>query len=522
MVPTDGFSDIFGAGRGLRVLAETTAAGSASARSAAVGSSPQALREGLGTLSGAGDTLCADFFNVGQGDCFLVTCGRWSILFDGGQNPSKRVLSELSQCLPATGDGDALLDVLCVSHYDADHIRGAAKVVTHLEGRVGHAFLPPFFNPLQTMDVTTGLLAERLRHRSLGEELSTFDMLAESLALRTEDGDINRKQLLGELRELLRGNETDFDDTAARTGTPSPQATQAALSDLENAGLPNLAAIVAAVLRLLRDGTQAGLDHETVWAAMLASTNAVVGAKAAVSKKAINATGLNELIETLSKYKVPFTTPLATDTATWFGRSCQICQLAPLPARVDELAHRLPVAVMRMLSADELSSLAYPDRLSASNELSSVFALRTDPGWSSGILASADAPFAPVPGQVDRVLASCSLIKWAHHGGRSGRFPDLMIDAAASITANSTHVVTTNRVHAEHHPRADFIDWMSGIAAHPGVDLRVTFANAPHPSVLNCPGWGQSKGPLRVSFEQNPHEREWIAQTSAALSCRCW
>jgi len=522
MVPTSGFKEIFGERRGSRTLAEPTAAGSAPAKSAAVKSSPRALREGLGALSAAGDTLSADFFNVGQGDCFLVTCRRWSILFDGGQNPSQKVLEELSRRLPGTGDDEALLDVLCVSHYDADHIRGAAKVVRHLEGRVAHAFLPPFFNPIQAVDVTTRLLAERLREHSLGEELRTLDMLAESLASRAEDSDVNPERLLGELLELLSRNEADFDDAAARSGAPSPKAAQAALPDLEHAGLPNLAAIVGAVLRMLRHGTRAGLDHETMWVAMLGSTNAVVGAKAAVAKKAINATGLNELIEELSKYEVSFTTPLATDTATWFGGNCQICQLAPLPARVDELAHRLPVAVMRMLVADEASSLSYPDRLSASNELSSVFAIRTDPNWSSGILASADAPFAPMPERADRVLESCSLIKWAHHGGRSGRFPELMIDAAASITASSTHVVTTNRAHAERHPRACFTDWMRSIAARPGIDLRVTFANAPHPSVLNCPGWTHSKGPLRVSFEQDLAQREWIAQTPKALTCGCW
>jgi len=522
MVPADGFSSIFGERRGQPALAGSAAAESTPVKSAAVESAPRALGEGLEALPSAGDTLTADFFNVGQGDCFLVTCERWSILFDGGENPSRGVLEELSRRLPADANAEARLDVLCVSHYDADHIRGAAKVVRHLEGRVGHAFLPPFFHPIQAVDVTTRLLAERLREHSLGEELRTLDTLAESLASRTDDGDVNPEGLLGELRELLSRDEAGFDEAAARSGAPSPQAAQTALSDLKHAGLPNLAAIVRAVLMMLEYGTRAGIDHETVWAAMLASSNAVVGAKAAVGKKAINATGLNELIQALCEYEVPFTTPLATDPAAWFGRNCQICQLAPLPARVDVLAHRLPVAVMRMLAADSLSSLSYDDRVSASNELSSVFAIRTDPSWSSGILASADAPFAPVPKGAERVIESCSLIKWAHHGGLSGRFPELMIDAAASITAGSTHVVTTNRTHAEHHPRACFPDWMRSVATHRGIDLRVTFANAPHPAVLNCPGWTHSKGPLRVSFVQDLVQREWIAQTPEALTCGCW
>jgi hypothetical protein len=491
-------------------------------RRAALKSAPRALGDGLGTLSAAGDTLCADFFNVGQGDCFLVTGGRWSILFDGGRSPSREVLEELERRIPATDDVEPRLDVLCVSHYDADHVKGAADVVKHLEGRVRHAFLPPFLNPIQAMDVTTRLLAERLREHPLGEELRVLEMLAGSLASRTEDSDVAPMRLVGELRELLDRDEVDFDEAAARSGAPSPQATQAALSDLEHAGLPNLAAIVAAVLRMLRHGTHAGVDHETMWAAMLGGANTVVGAKAAVGKQAINATGLNELIKTLRKHEVPFTTPLAMDTATWFGSRCQICQLAPLPARIEELADRLPVAVMRMLATENLSSLYDPNRLSASNQLSSVFALRTDPSWSSGILASADAPFAPMPDRADRVLESCSLIKWAHHGGLSGEFPKLMIDAAASITASSTHVFATNRAHAEHHPRPCFTDWMRDIAAHPDIDLRVTFANAPHPLVLNCPRWGRSEGPLRVSFEQASAKQEWTAQTPEALTCDCW
>lgn len=483
---------------------------------------PHQLRDGLETLTAADKGLSAHFFNVGQGDCFLVVSGEWSMLFDGGNNPSREVLEELARHIPSTGDDGPRLDVLSISHYDDDHIAGAAKIVDYLDGRVGHAFLPPFLNPMQAMNGSTRMLAERLREHQLGEELGVLDALAEGLASRTDDADIAPEHLLGKLREMLGRDDTDLGDALGGSGAPSPESALAAFSHLEQAGLPNLTAIVAAVLRMLQRGTQAGLDHETMWAAMANGANPVIGAKAAVGKQAIKASGLDELVKEMCKHDVPFTTPLAADPATWFGSDCQICQLAPLPSRVNQHAHRLPVAVMEMLAADASAPLSYPGPLGASNELSSVFAIRTHRSWSSGILASADAPLVPVPVKATPVLESCSLIKWPHHGGRSGEFADRVIEASSEITANSTHIFTTNGKHAIHHPRPSFNDWMRGIAAHRHIDLRVTFANAPHPSLLNCPKWTHADGPLCVSYAQATDRPEWRALTSQALTCCCW
>ncbi|HTU78613.1 MAG TPA: MBL fold metallo-hydrolase [Solirubrobacteraceae bacterium] len=480
------------------------------------------MRDGLATLPSAGDFLAAHFLNVGQGDCLLVVCGGWSVLFDGGGSPSAKVLGELEGQLPAADDEEPWLDLLCVSHYDADHIRGAAKVVDHLGGRVGHAFLPPILNPIRAMSDRARMLAERLAEHPLVEELRILDELADSLASRVQDTDIAPENLLTELQELLERDEIGLGDAAAQSNAPSPEAIDAARSDLERARLKNLAAIVEALRRMLGRGEAAGIDRELMWAALAGSSNAVVGATTNVGKQAIIASGVDELINALRRHNVTFTTPLAPDPASWYGKGCQICQLAPLPTRVEEHARRLPVAMMELLTFTEVGSLSYVDRVGPSNELSSVFALRTDRNWSSGILASADTPLTPVPMATRHVLSCCSLIKWSHHGGRSGEFPDRMIDAAARVKADRAHVFTTNRAHAPHHPCPDFAGWMRRIAAHPNIDLWTTFANAPDPSVLNCPLWVQHNGPVRVVFEHSPNGHEWRVRTPQTLTCACW
>jgi competence protein ComEC len=69
------------------------------------------------------------FLDVGQGDAvFIETYQGTQILVDGG--PSGRVLSELGQQMPFF---DRSIDLLILSHADADHVTGLVEVLKRFE-----------------------------------------------------------------------------------------------------------------------------------------------------------------------------------------------------------------------------------------------------------------------------------------------------------------------------------------------------------------------------------------------------
>lgn len=75
-------------------------------------------------FAGNTDKLVLDFFNVGQGDSQLVNLPEGAqILIDGG--PDGRVLQELSKALNPT---DRYIDLVVLTHADADHVGGLPQV----------------------------------------------------------------------------------------------------------------------------------------------------------------------------------------------------------------------------------------------------------------------------------------------------------------------------------------------------------------------------------------------------------
>src|SRR3989344_5373179 len=67
----------------------------------------------------------ADFLDVGQGDAiFIQTYLGNQILIDGG--PSSAVLAELGESMPPM---DRTLDLLILTHPDADHVTGIVEVM---------------------------------------------------------------------------------------------------------------------------------------------------------------------------------------------------------------------------------------------------------------------------------------------------------------------------------------------------------------------------------------------------------
>ena len=72
------------------------------------------------------------FFDVGQGDAiFIETSYGRQVLIDGG--PDKTILDKLSQTMPFY---DRTIDLLILTHPDADHITGLVEVLNYYQ--VGH------------------------------------------------------------------------------------------------------------------------------------------------------------------------------------------------------------------------------------------------------------------------------------------------------------------------------------------------------------------------------------------------
>lgn len=72
------------------------------------------------------------FFDVGQGDAiFIETSNKTQVLIDGG--PDKTILEKLNKAMPFY---DKSIDLLILTHPDADHITGLISVIEHY--KIGH------------------------------------------------------------------------------------------------------------------------------------------------------------------------------------------------------------------------------------------------------------------------------------------------------------------------------------------------------------------------------------------------
>ncbi|MBU4030679.1 MBL fold metallo-hydrolase [Patescibacteria group bacterium] len=86
----------------------------------------------------ADDILEVHFFDVGQGDSiFIETPFQKQVLIDGG--PDKTVLEKLNQTMPFY---DRKIDLLILTHPDADHITGLVDVLEYYQ--VGHILTSGF------------------------------------------------------------------------------------------------------------------------------------------------------------------------------------------------------------------------------------------------------------------------------------------------------------------------------------------------------------------------------------------
>lgn len=78
----------------------------------------------VGTRAESDGLLHVYFLDVGQGDAIFIQAGENQILIDGG--PDANVIQELAEVMPL---GDRSIDMLVLTHPDADHVNGLIEVL---------------------------------------------------------------------------------------------------------------------------------------------------------------------------------------------------------------------------------------------------------------------------------------------------------------------------------------------------------------------------------------------------------
>lgn len=76
----------------------------------------------------ADEALTIHFLDVGQNDCTLITCGDSAMLIDAADNSQGTAIQNY-----LTKQGVTKLDYLILTHPDADHIGGAAVIITKFD-----------------------------------------------------------------------------------------------------------------------------------------------------------------------------------------------------------------------------------------------------------------------------------------------------------------------------------------------------------------------------------------------------
>ncbi len=87
--------------------------------------------------SKSSEYLTVTFIDVGKGDCILAECGGCTLMIDTGyEETAESVLEHLSE------NGIERLDALIITHYDKDHVGGAADIVGDIP--VSQIYLPDY------------------------------------------------------------------------------------------------------------------------------------------------------------------------------------------------------------------------------------------------------------------------------------------------------------------------------------------------------------------------------------------
>ena len=145
----------------------------------------------FGMAAGTAETdpsFRAIFFDVGKGDCILVSAGGTHVLIDAGYaETADDVIAQIREA------GVERLDAVILTHYDKDHVGGAQRIIDSFP--VGQVYLPGYEGSGKYYDVITymvrvgGLAAEKVTEDTgftLGG--ARFDIYATRLAYIPGEG----------------------------------------------------------------------------------------------------------------------------------------------------------------------------------------------------------------------------------------------------------------------------------------------------------------------------------------------
>lgn len=141
-----------------------------------------------------GETLTAAFLNIGKADAILLRCGGETLVIDTGESEDgRKLLKALEE------EGAQRVDTLIITHFDRDHVGGAALLAEKLP--IGRVLLPDYESDreeygrfLQALDAA-GITPERLRE-SVRFSLGGAEVLVEPPPTYLEEVGDNDRSLI--------------------------------------------------------------------------------------------------------------------------------------------------------------------------------------------------------------------------------------------------------------------------------------------------------------------------------------
>ena len=400
------------------------------------------------------------FLDVGQGDCTFVQFAepQWAALIDGGhQKDIEPHLSWLHRNV-------AHLDLVVVTHPDADHIDGIIRLVEEPPGSrpsIGAVLLPPIVHPTggevaapTLSGIRPGvsvLLGDHLRGDGLGRALWPLEGLflesplghdVEGLKDRVGGavatlaaGLTDEDRLPSSQRDCVRDDGGYLDDRGDELeGAAWAELDPLPVDLLDTDRLDHVAAV-------LRDGGLYGLAEATASVAAVAQhergrellqTAAAADSVAAVEVRAVltiaadsvAAEAMHRLMDLLCSARIPAISAAAPDSAMPYRIGAELWHLAPTQSYLKYLATKL--SKVKRKAVMDLVHVPLP---SCINRVSHVLAMRSS-YRRRGVLLTGDAGFqGPGRGAPDsmsrnweKVLHWTRLIDVPHHGGSNGHF----------------------------------------------------------------------------------------------------
>lgn len=133
--------------------------------------------------------LSVSIIDVGKGDCILAACGGKNILIDAGYEDTADEVEEYLTSHNCSG-----LEAMVITHYDKDHVGGAAKLAEDLD--IAKIYLPDYegkstyYNNLMKVIEDKGISASKVSEDvtlSLGS--ATFTLIASDVEYSDPDGE---------------------------------------------------------------------------------------------------------------------------------------------------------------------------------------------------------------------------------------------------------------------------------------------------------------------------------------------